>query len=105
MRILIATLTVVLTASTAFAGKRSLINDLDSLGSNKGIAERAKAIDADNRIRVVQNRIVDRDMRFEFGVNYGAVAGGDSYVSTNQLGFLAELHITPMVSLGVRHFN
>ncbi len=104
MRLLIATLAVVMTASTAMA-KRSLISDLDSLGSNKGIAERAKAIDADNRIRVVQNRSVDRNMRFEFGVNYGTVAGGDSYIETNQLGFLADFHIIPAFSIGVRHFN
>lgn len=108
MRILIATLAVVISASSAFAApaqKRSLISDLDSLGSNKGIAERAKAIDANNRIRVVQNRTVDRNLRFEFGVNYGTVAGGDSYVDTNQMGFMADFHITPMISIGARHFS
>ena len=105
MKFLITTLAVVLATSSAFAARRSLISDLDSLGSNKGIAERAKAIDADNRIRVVQNRTVDRTMRLEFGVNYGTLAGGDSYIDTNQLGFSADFHIVPMISIGARHFN
>ena len=112
MRKLFVLLAIFAAASNAMAAtqtaakpRRSLINDLDSLGSNKGIAERAKAIDADNRIRVVQNRTVDRTMRFEFGVNYGTVAGGDSYINTNQLGFMADFHIVPMISIGVRHFS
>ncbi|MEK6556387.1 MAG: outer membrane beta-barrel domain-containing protein [Bdellovibrionota bacterium] len=104
MKHLISTLTIMLLAVSAFAApKKSMFNDLDSLGSNKAIAERAKAIDANNRIRVVQNRSVDRDLRFEFGVSYGTMAGGNAYVDSSAMGFMADFHITPMISLGVRH--
>jgi outer membrane immunogenic protein len=107
MKHLITTLSIMLLALNTFAAprKKSVFNDLDSLGSNKAIAERAKAIDANNRVRVVQNRSVDRDLRFEFGVNYGTIAGGDAYVDSSALGFMADFHITPKISLGVRHLD
>jgi outer membrane immunogenic protein len=106
MKHLISTLTIMLLAVNTFAApKKSMFNDLDSLGSNKAIAERAKAIDAKNRVRVVQNRTVDRDMRLEVGMNYGTMAGGDAYVDSSATGFMADFHFTPKFSLGVRHLQ
>jgi len=90
---------------SAFAKSSNTKNSLQSLGSNKAIAERAKAIDAKNRIRVVQNRSVDRNLRFELGATYGGVAGGDSYIKTNQMGYMLDFHINPMVSIGARYYD
>jgi len=52
-------------------------------------------------VRVVQNRLVNRDMRLELGVNYGSFAGGDPYLNTDQLGGSVDLHINPMFSVGL----
>jgi len=84
---------------------KSLQQSLDTLGANKEIADRAKAIDAENRLRVVQNRTVDRRLRLEFGVGYDGVTGGDSYVSANNVGYLLDFHITPQFSIGARYYD
>ncbi|MCB0361284.1 MAG: outer membrane beta-barrel domain-containing protein [Bdellovibrionales bacterium] len=86
-------------------GDKSILNDLDSLANNKAIVKRAKAIDANNRIRVVQNRSVDRNLRLEFGLSYDGVTGGDSYLRTNNLGYSLDFHITPKISIGGRYYD
>lgn len=81
---------------------------IENLGGNKDLIRRAKALDPDNKIRVVQNRTVDRRLRVELGLNYGVIAGGDPYVNTQNLGGNIDLHINPMWSVGARyyeHFN
>ena len=83
----------------------SLFKDLDSLGSNKAIVERAQAIDAENKVRVVQNRTVDRHWRIELGMSYDGVTGGDSYLKTNNLGYAFDLHVNPKFSLGARYWD
>jgi outer membrane immunogenic protein len=95
----------VLLVTPAFANDNSMLKDLDSLGSNKGIAERAKAIDSRNRVRVVQNRIVDRTLRLEMAMSYDTAAGGDSYVRSNNLGAMADFHIIPRLSVGARYYD
>lgn len=94
-----------LLSSVSFAQtqKKSLKNQFESLGDNQIIAERVKNLDSQQKVRVVQNRIVDRNLRLELGLGYGFVGGGDSYVNTQDLNGLAEFHLTPRWSLGVRH--
>src|SRR3989338_4994183 len=82
-----------------------LTGKMDALGANKDLMRKAKAIDPHNRIRVVQNREVDRYWRLEFGVNYGMAAGGDPYVNTDVLGGQIDFHLTPRWSLGARYYN
>jgi outer membrane immunogenic protein len=81
---------------------------IEDLGGNKELIRRARALDPDNKIRVVQNRTVDRTWRVELGMNYGMVAGGDPYVNTQNLGGNLDVHVNPMFSVGARyyeHFN
>ncbi len=82
-----------------------LTKNMDSLGANKELIKKAKAIDPQNRVRVVQNRDVDRYMRFELGVNGGMVMGGDPYTNTNIVGGNLDFHITPRWSIGARYEN
>jgi outer membrane immunogenic protein len=82
-----------------------LTNEMDALGANRELMKKAKAIDPKNRVRVVQNREVDRYYRLELGVNYGFAAGGDPYVNTSLLGGQMDFHFTPRVSLGARYYN
>lgn len=88
----------------AFA-KKNLTSEMDALGANKELMRKAKAIDPYNRVRVVQNREVDRSWRLEFAGTYGAPFGGDPYVSSNLMGGQMELHITPRFSLGGRYYH
>lgn len=103
MRHLILTLILSLASTTAFAS--DVLNDLDSLGGNRDLVQKAKSLDPKNKVRIVQNRLVDRDMRLELGVNYGTVAGGDPYLSTDNLGGRLDFHFTPRFSIGVLYYQ
>lgn len=86
----------------AFAS--DLNSEMDALGANKELMKKARAIDPENRVRVVQNRAVDRNMRLEIGLNYGAFAtGGDPYVNTQTFGGQVDFHLTPRWSVGARY--
>lgn len=93
----------------SFTALNALADDLNAkmsaLGANRDLMNKAKAIDPHNRVRVVQNREVDRYYRFEIGVNYGMAAGGDPYVDTSLLGGQIDFHITPRWSLGARYID
>jgi outer membrane immunogenic protein len=86
--------------STATAQK-----NMNSLGGNAQLQRRAKYLSTTNTTEIVQKREVDRNWRFEFGVNYGIVAGGDSYVNSQTLGGTLDLHINPYWSVGARYYN
>ncbi len=84
---------------------KDLTQEMDALGANKALMKKARAIDPKNRVRVVQNREVDRYYRLELGLNYGMAAGGDPYVDTNVLGGHLDFHMTPRWSVGARYYN
>ena len=69
--------------------------DMNNLGGNDQIIQRAQAIHSAQRVRVVQNRTVNRRMRLELGGQFGGAAGGDSYLSVRDAGAFAEFHISP----------
>jgi len=99
-------LTLIALSLLAFnAWSDDLTGKMSALGANKDLMNKAKAIDPQNRVRVVQNREVDRYYRFELGLNYGMAAGGDPYVDTNVLGGQLDFHITPRWSVGARYLN
>lgn len=83
----------------------SLMKDMDSLGGNKKLVRMARNIDPKNRVRIVQNRLVDRHGRLELGVNYGAHTGGNPYLETDSLGVSADVHLNPYFSLGLRYYD
>jgi outer membrane beta-barrel protein len=60
-------------------------------------------LNSSTRVGVVQGRNVDRNWRFELGVNYTPLTAGDSYLNTQNLGGQIDLHIAPQFSLGVRY--
>lgn len=93
------------TKKSAQTRSSSVSQDMDSLGANQELLLKAKAMDPGNRVRVVQNRQVDRNWRLELGLNYGMVAGGDSYLNTNNLGGQIEMHVNPRWSVGARYYN
>lgn len=89
---------VVALGSTAHAQ-----SSFDDLGANEGVLKRARAMNTKQEVRIVQKRSVDRDMRFELGVGFGGVAGGNSYLSTQPLSGELNFHISPRFSFGARY--
>lgn len=106
---IIATLAILLSVSTdAYAQKRSnkkssLKSEFQGLGDNEAFLEKAKTLNAESRTRVVQNRTVDLNNRFEIGGNYGINGGGDSYVNTQNLGAYVDFHFNPRWAIGIRY--
>jgi outer membrane beta-barrel protein len=81
----------------------NISSQFESLGSTEDLVNKSKALDADNKVRVVQKRKVNRNLRLELAGHYGMLNGGDSYLSTQNTGVQAEFHLTPRWSLGVRY--
>jgi outer membrane beta-barrel protein len=99
------TVILVLTAIALVAHADDLDSNLNTLGGTPSITRRAKRLQPQNKVAVVQNRTVDRNMRFELGINYGMVSGGDSYIQTQSLGASADFHINPNWSVGARYYD
>jgi outer membrane immunogenic protein len=96
-------LSLIAIATLGSSAHAAVSDDMNSLGSNAESKKRAARLENRSRISLVQNRSVKRDWRLEGGVSYGGVAMGDSYLMTQNLGFNADLHISPKFSLGVRY--
>lgn len=77
----------------------------ESLGTNQDIIDKARALQPNNSMKIVQKRAVDRDLRFEIGGMYGYVAGGDTYITTQNLGVNLDFHINPRWSIGARYVD
>lgn len=93
----------------AFAAKKqskvNLSQDFESVGGDEAVVQRAKDLDPDNEVHIVQKRSVDRNLRLELGVNYGLVAGGETYYNTSNLGANVDFHINPRWSVGYRYYH
>lgn len=83
--------------------KKDLKSEFSTLGDNSEVVERVKNMDTHQKVRVVQNRLVDRNNRIELGANYSIVSGADAYVKTQNVGGLLEYHLNPRWSLGIRY--
>lgn len=99
---LLALVAPVLVATQSYA---SASKDLDALGGNAAVIRKAKRFDSNNKVRIVQNRLVDRDMRLELGLSYGPVANGPSYLNSQDYGAQMEFHIVPQFSIGARYLK
>lgn len=89
----------------SFAAQADILEDFDTLGGNDVLINRAKALQPDKDIEVVQNRTVDRRWRNEFSFGYNNVLGGDAYLQTQTLNLDYHLHITPRWTVGLSYFN
>ena len=94
-----------LTALFACSAFADILKDFDSLGGNDVLINRAKVLQPEKEVKVVQNRIVDRRWRNEFSASYSNVIGGDAYLQTQVLGLDYHLHINPYWSVGVSYFS
>jgi outer membrane beta-barrel protein len=85
------------------SARADIMEDFDNLGGNDVLMEKAKALEPDANISVVQDRVVNRFRRFEVSPEFASVLGGDSYLNTRGYGVNAHFHINPHWSLGVKY--
>lgn len=78
--------------------------DFDSLGGNTLLLERARAMDPEKQVSIVQNRAVDRRKRVEIAPELSGVMGGDSYNRTRSFGLNTYFHFNPRWAVGAK-FN
>ncbi|MBX3022900.1 MAG: outer membrane beta-barrel domain-containing protein [Bdellovibrionales bacterium] len=91
-------------ASAAFAqtANTPAEPEFDSLGGNRVLLERAKAMNPDQTVSVVQNRTVDRRNRVEFAPEISGVMGGDTYSRARSVGLNAYYHFNPRFAVGAK---
>ncbi len=99
---LFITALVFLMTSTAWG--KSVSDDLNSLGVNKDVVRKARKLNPNNKIKVVQKRAVDRTWRLEGTVGLGMLTGGSPYVDSSQVEGSLEVHINPRWSVGARYY-
>lgn len=85
------------------SAQADIMEDFDSLGGNNILLDKAKSLEPDKDIQIVQNRVVRRENRHELSPEASMVLGGDSYLSTNFTGLSYNYHLNPRWSLGARY--
>jgi outer membrane beta-barrel protein len=65
--------------------------------------ERAKALEPQKDVRIVQTRTVDRRHRVEFAPEFSNVFGGETYSHTKSIGMNVNYHFTPRFSVGLKY--
>jgi outer membrane immunogenic protein len=102
-KLLIAALTAQILLVGSISSAQRASGSLNNLGNQENLLDKAQPTVPANTYRVVQKRVIDRDLRAEFNLNAGLnTSGGDSYYRTKSLGAQLEFHITPRWSVGVR---
>ena len=82
---------------------KSIKDDLNGLNDNSAIKERVKNMDSSQKVRIVQNRSVDRNHRIELNGQIGMNNNADSYVQTQNTGVGLHYHINPQWSVGLEY--
>ncbi len=103
---LLAVISIFLVAPSSLAqeGKASELEaDFDSLGGNKVILERARALEPEKEVSIVQPRSVNRRRRTEITTEFSGSFGGETYSKSRSLGLNANYHFTPKFSLGLKY--
>lgn len=90
-------------APAAAAASTSTDAEFDSLGGNQVILDRARALEPDQKISIVQNRTVSRRNRVELAPEFSGTFGGDTYSRTRSLGMNVNYHFNPRWSVGVKY--
>lgn len=85
------------------SGNSGVLKDFDTLGGNDVLLEKAKALNPEAEIRVVQDRVVRRRNRLEIAPEFLSVLGGDAYNSTTSAGINLHYHFIPQLSVGLKY--
>lgn len=102
-KLLIAFLLVSNFSYAADEKKDDLAADFDSLGGNKTLLDKAKALEPEVSVSIVQKRFVSRTNRIEIAPEFSGTFGGDTYARTKSAGINLHYHFNPRWSVGVKY--
>lgn len=107
MKTLVFALAVLFTVS-GFAAENAPMEDntesqFDSLGGNAIFLEKAKALQPEKNVSIVQNRTVPLTHRVEIAPEFSGTFGGDTYSRTKSLGLNAIYHFSPRWAIGAKY--
>lgn len=94
---------VLLAVPSSYAAGEVSPEEFDSLGGNRALLDRVKALNPELGEQVVQNRFVERQSRFELAPEWNANFGGDTYVRTQNMGLNIYYHINNRFSVGAKY--
>lgn len=80
-----------------------LMKDFDTLGGNDVLLDKARELNPDQRISIVQDRIVKRRNRLEIAPEVAGTLGGDPYNRTTGFALNGYFHINPHWALGAKY--
>lgn len=89
--------------STAAFAAEDVEKSFDSLGGNTILLEKAKALNPEVSTSIVQNRLVQRENRWEVAPEIAGTFGGDTYTRTTTVGMNVQYHINHRWSLGLKY--
>lgn len=75
----------------------------DSLGGNQIFLDKAKALEPDKNVSIVQNRSVSLKNRVEIAPEFSGTFGGDTYSRTKSIGLNAMFHFNPRWAIGAKY--
>src|SRR5690606_38618100 len=70
---------------------------------NQVLLEKARALNSEVHTTIVQNRMVDRSMRFELSGDYANSFGGDTYIKTGTFSVNGRFHFTNRWAIGAKY--
>ncbi|MGZ3746066.1 MAG: outer membrane beta-barrel domain-containing protein, partial [Pseudobdellovibrionaceae bacterium] len=88
---------------SAVAAEENLDSEFDSLGGNKIFLDKAKALEPEKNISIVQNRTVSLEKRFEIAPEFSGTFGGDAYCRTKSIGLNSFYHFNSHWALGAKY--
>lgn len=91
------------TNAQASKANGGLLKDFDTLGGNDVLLDKARELNPDARISVVQNRVVNLRSRVEVAPEFVSVFGGDPYNHTNGFALNGYYHFTPHIAIGAKY--
>jgi outer membrane beta-barrel protein len=77
--------------------------EFDSLGGNKIFLDKAKALQPDQKVSIVQNRTVSLVNRIELAPEFSGTFGGDTYSRTKSVGVNAFFHFNSRWAIGAKY--
>lgn len=77
--------------------------EFDSLGGNKIFLDKARALQPDQNVGIVQNRTVSLQNRMELATEFSGTFGGDTYSRTKSVGLNGIFHFNPRWALGAKY--
>lgn len=105
MKKIILILSLIASSTLAAEEKNAPVTDadFDSLGGNKIFLEKAKALQPEESISIVQNRTVSLLRRFELAPEFSGTFGGETYSRTKNIGLNAMFHFNSRWAVGAKY--